>query len=135
MSGSDWSTEIAEAVAAAHSVGIIHKDLKPSNIFMRQVPDGRWHPILADFGIGAVADRSQLEHGGSPTPSSPGRSSSRAPAGPARGCTSRPKPTRPAATVQGDVYAGRLALPDVRRRFRPAARSRLGTRLEAAKYE
>src|SRR5438046_589196 len=53
--------EIAGAVAAAHSVGIIHKDLKPSNIFMRQDSDGRWHPLLADFGIGAVADRSQLE--------------------------------------------------------------------------
>ena len=57
-------TEIAGAVAAAHSVGIIHKDLKPSNVFMRQASDGRWHPMLADFGIGAVADRSQLEQRG-----------------------------------------------------------------------
>jgi tetratricopeptide (TPR) repeat protein/serine/threonine protein kinase len=56
--------EIADAVAAAHSVGVIHRDLKPSNIFMRQASDGRWHPILADFGIGAVLDRSQLEHRG-----------------------------------------------------------------------
>ena len=60
--------EIAAAVAAAHSVGIIHKDLKPSNIFMRQDADGRWHPILADFGIGAVADRSSWSSGVSPSP-------------------------------------------------------------------
>ena len=45
-------------------MGIIHKDLKPSNVFMRQDAEGRWHPMLADFGIGAVADRSQLERRG-----------------------------------------------------------------------
>jgi tetratricopeptide (TPR) repeat protein/tRNA A-37 threonylcarbamoyl transferase component Bud32 len=56
--------ETAEAVAAAHSVGVIHKDLKPSNIFMRQSPDGAWHPVLADFGIGAIADKSLLEKQG-----------------------------------------------------------------------
>jgi len=46
--------KIAVAVAAAHSVGVIHKDLKPGNIFMRQDADGRWHPVLADFGIGEI---------------------------------------------------------------------------------
>ena len=56
-------TEIAKAVGAAHSVGVIHKDIKPSNILMRQDNDG-WHPILADFGIGALADRSQLQRHG-----------------------------------------------------------------------
>ena len=30
--------EIAKAVSAAHSVGIIHKDLKPSNVFMPRMP-------------------------------------------------------------------------------------------------
>jgi class 3 adenylate cyclase/tetratricopeptide (TPR) repeat protein len=48
--------KVARTVAAAHSLGIIHKDLKPSNIFIRQRKDGSCQPILADFGIGVLAD-------------------------------------------------------------------------------
>ncbi|CAN5632702.1 hypothetical protein BH09PLA1_BH09PLA1_06380 [soil metagenome] len=53
--------KIADAVAAAHSVGILHKDIKPSNILMQENADGTAHPVLADFGIGILSDRSQLE--------------------------------------------------------------------------
>lgn len=53
--------EICTAVAAAHSVGVFHRDLKPSNIFMRQDASGVWHPLLADFGIGALADKTLLD--------------------------------------------------------------------------
>ena len=99
-------TEIAGAVAAAHSVGIIHKDLKPSNVFMRQASDGRWHPMLADFGIGAVADRSQLEQRGITVA---GFTHSVLESGSSRTGTRMYQPpeanlARP-ATVQGDVYA------------------------------
>ena len=98
--------EIAKAVAAAHSVGIIHKDLKPSNVFMRQDADGRWHPMLADFGIGAVADRSQLERRGITVT---GFTQSMLEPGSSRTGTRMYQPpeanlARP-ATVQGDVYA------------------------------
>ncbi len=98
--------EIAGAVAAAHSVGIIHKDLKPSNVFMRQDSDGRWHPMLADFGIGAVADRSQLEQRGITVA---GFTQSLLEPGSSRTGTRMYQPpeanlARP-ATVQGDVYA------------------------------
>ncbi|MEZ5329989.1 MAG: protein kinase [Verrucomicrobiales bacterium] len=49
----------ARAVAAAHSVGIIHKDIKPSNILISE-ENGIPEPRLADFGIGTLADTSSL---------------------------------------------------------------------------
>lgn len=51
--------KIARALAAAHSVGIIHKDVKPSNIFIEE-QGGSAQPRLADFGIGVLTDRSAL---------------------------------------------------------------------------
>lgn len=57
----DLLRRIAEAVAAAHSVGVLHKDLKPSNVLMDAGEDGSPRPKLADFGIGILADRSRLE--------------------------------------------------------------------------
>ncbi len=56
----DFLSRVARAVAAAHSVGIIHKDLKPANILVRELPDGTIRPLLADFGIGAIVDKSML---------------------------------------------------------------------------
>ena len=52
---------VARALGAAHSVGIIHKDVKPSNIFIEEAGDGSVHPRLADFGIGVLVDRSALD--------------------------------------------------------------------------
>ena len=43
---------IADALAAAHSVGVLHKDVKPSNALISHDGDGRPYARLADFGIG-----------------------------------------------------------------------------------
>lgn len=56
----DLVARVADAVAAAHSVGVLHKDIKPSNVLIHRGEDGEPLPRLADFGIGMVTDRSQL---------------------------------------------------------------------------
>ncbi len=53
-------SQVATAVAAAHSVGILHKDIKPTNILIHTA-GGHVTPRLADFGIGLLLDRSQLD--------------------------------------------------------------------------
>jgi serine/threonine protein kinase/WD40 repeat protein/class 3 adenylate cyclase len=52
--------QTATALSAAHSAGVLHKDLKPSNILIREDATGSPSPCLADFGIGAVADPGRL---------------------------------------------------------------------------
>ncbi len=54
----------ATALAAAHSIGVLHKDIKPTNILIFDGPGGEPRPRLVDFGIGTLTDRAVLgEHG------------------------------------------------------------------------
>ena len=41
-------------------MGVLHKDIKPSNILMVQDEQEKWFPKLTDFGIGILTDRSKL---------------------------------------------------------------------------
>ncbi|MDX2175994.1 MAG: tetratricopeptide repeat protein [Candidatus Sumerlaeia bacterium] len=56
----EFAAEVAEALAAAHSVGVLHKDIKPSNLLVAEDSAGEPHARLADFGIGLVTDRAVL---------------------------------------------------------------------------
>jgi len=51
--------DMAKAVAAAHEVGVLHKDLKPANVLVSS--EGEDHQIkVADFGSGALAEPARL---------------------------------------------------------------------------
>ncbi|HUR41517.1 MAG TPA: winged helix-turn-helix domain-containing protein [Verrucomicrobiae bacterium] len=56
----DLVAQIAEALAMAHSVGVLHKDLKPGNVLVEgsaDVPTIK----LCDFGSGGMLDLARLE--------------------------------------------------------------------------
>src|SRR6188768_977495 len=55
----DLLLPVVAAVAAAHDLGVIHRDLKPDNIFL-SVEHGSIKPKVLDFGISKIADQQSL---------------------------------------------------------------------------
>src|SRR5262245_40316350 len=51
---------IVDGVAAAHSVGVLHKDLKPTNVLVAPTEAGGWQVKLTDFGSSRLLEPERL---------------------------------------------------------------------------
>lgn len=58
-----FAREMMAGVHYLHSLGIIHADLKPSNLFLKRT-DGDWRVVIGDLGTSAVEDHIRHYHVG-----------------------------------------------------------------------
>ncbi|MEO7730447.1 MAG: protein kinase [Kofleriaceae bacterium] len=60
-----WAVELTlqacEALAEAHSIGIVHRDVKPANLFVTWRPDGSALVKVLDFGISKTQHTSTMQ--------------------------------------------------------------------------
>lgn len=59
----DFVLQACEALAEAHVAGIVHRDVKPENLFLTRQPDGSEIIKLLDFGISKRMDGDPLVEG------------------------------------------------------------------------
>jgi eukaryotic-like serine/threonine-protein kinase len=59
-----WLLPIIGALSVLHEAGIVHRDVKPSNIFLSSLPRHPMRPKLLDFGLARVVSDLRLTRSG-----------------------------------------------------------------------
>lgn len=60
----DILRQVTTGLGAAHDAGVLHRDIKASNVLLRRLADGSTRAYLCDFGIAQTADVSHTRTGG-----------------------------------------------------------------------
>ncbi len=60
----DLLRRVAEGLQAAHRLGLVHRDIKTSNIMVERREDGRLQPYLMDFGLARALEAPGLTQTG-----------------------------------------------------------------------
>jgi hypothetical protein len=106
--------QIAAGLAAAHRVGVIHKDLKSENVMLTSSPEGQTNALVTDFGLAAT--HSVLESEARPAARFSGTP----------GYVAPERLTGAPATEASDVFALGVVLADLATGTLPSRRTRDG---------